>query len=355
MSTSTGTDIKAMVEYQIDPLPTNRRPNFYDIVSMQTSFFTALTLLPMAGQLFGHAFLVCRQGTEDWNSRTNNAPAVAHPVDPGPLPNIPAGTHAFDERRLVREHEADQKMYLALKSAHGWFMSKIILVGGIYITALKHETTGYTNVTPARFFAHLYQTYGRMTDALLQTNLSQLDKTWNPMTEQIEALFSRQMRTQQIAANDDPISNRTMIRQTKQVLAETGVFTNELREWDTRIPAHQTWTHFVNFFTEAHRAFQESPAFSTGATAQQAGYNANAAQEKETNKNPCSFGAYCWSHGFSFDTNHTSATCRRQAPGHQTTATLENMMGGSARLSRRRGETAIFRPPQRRTPQPPQE
>ena len=38
---------------------------------------------------------------------------------------------------------------------------------------------------------------------------------------------------------------------------------------------------------------------------------------------------YCWTHGYNIAANHTSATCRRQAPGHQTAATRENIMGGS--------------------------
>jgi hypothetical protein len=37
---------------------------------------------------------------------------------------------------------------------------------------------------------------------------------------------------------------------------------------------------------------------------------------------------YCWSHGVCA---HGSATCNRQAPGHQTTASFTNMQGGSSR------------------------
>ena len=37
---------------------------------------------------------------------------------------------------------------------------------------------------------------------------------------------------------------------------------------------------------------------------------------------------YCWSHGVCA---HGSATCNRQAPGHQITASFANMQGGSTR------------------------
>ena len=56
---------------------------------------------------------------------------------------------------------------------------------------------------------------------------------------------------------------------------------------------------------------------------------------------------YCWTHGLGRDPNHTSQTCTRQAHGHCTNATLDNMMGGNASIRRARGERAVYRPPQR--------
>ena len=40
-------------------------------------------------------------------------------------------------------------------------------------------------------------------------------------------------------------------------------------------------------------------------------------------------GNYCWSHGYKVNIDHTSASCTRRLPGHQTTATKTNDMGGS--------------------------
>ena len=41
--------------------------------------------------------------------------------------------------------------------------------------------------------------------------------------------------------------------------------------------------------------------------------------------------AYCWTHGRTYDPNHTSATCLYPTDGHQPTATLTNRMNGSGR------------------------
>ena len=40
---------------------------------------------------------------------------------------------------------------------------------------------------------------------------------------------------------------------------------------------------------------------------------------------------YCWSHGRTFNHNHTSKNCRFQKPGHKEDATLHNKMGGSTK------------------------
>jgi hypothetical protein len=38
---------------------------------------------------------------------------------------------------------------------------------------------------------------------------------------------------------------------------------------------------------------------------------------------------YCWICGYDCSSNHDSATCTHQAPGHQSAATGSNPMGGS--------------------------
>ena len=52
---------------------------------------------------------------------------------------------------------------------------------------------------------------------------------------------------------------------------------------------------------------------------------------------------YCWSHGLSTNSEHTSATCTSPADGHQAAANLNDMMGGNTTIKRRRGERSVFR------------
>jgi hypothetical protein len=55
--------------------------------------------------------------------------------------------------------------------------------------------------------------------------------------------------------------------------------------------------------------------------------NNNRSNAGASNRNPLPRN-YCWSHGVCA---HGSATCNRQAPGHQITASFTNMQGGSTR------------------------
>jgi len=42
--------------------------------------------------------------------------------------------------------------------------------------------------------------------------------------------------------------------------------------------------------------------------------------------------SYCWTHGHTTNSSHTSASCQKQADGHKVTATKINTMGGSAHV-----------------------
>jgi hypothetical protein len=43
---------------------------------------------------------------------------------------------------------------------------------------------------------------------------------------------------------------------------------------------------------------------------------------------------YCWTYGLGKNRAHTSVSCNRKAPGHQDTATANNLMGGNNTIMR---------------------
>ena len=54
---------------------------------------------------------------------------------------------------------------------------------------------------------------------------------------------------------------------------------------------------------------------------------------------------YCWTHGLTYNGNHTSANCRNSAPGHQRDATFSNWKGGSNHLCNQAQNTTTDDPP----------
>ena len=326
----------------LTPLPTHRRPIYYDIIKLR--FEAAEKLKPIhshsGGGQHGHIHLICRNGTNDYALLTNNAPAFVIPNDPGPVPVIPHGTTQVQALAIRELHKSELEARRTYITTRGAIAEEIILAckAGSYLNPLKHPITGFTHVTPERMFTYLFATYGSVTDKVLEENEARMNEPWDPNEQQIEVLFERMTEVQAIAANHDPISTARIMRKTKELIEATKKFEVSLSNWDARLPAHQTWVDFQQHFTTAYLAYLNTDEYKQHQTVHQAGYHAN----KATEHNPFPFGAYCWSHGWSFDPQHTSCNCKRKAPGHQDKATLENMMGGSNRLRRRQDEIPIY-------------
>jgi hypothetical protein len=338
---------QALQEASLTPFPTHQRPNRSNCVTLQNECAEILLQIPSTLGPHGHVHLICRPNTQDWDSRTNTAPPVVESVFPGPVPIIPAGSTQLEERGFVRVHEAELNSYHTQQEAKSVIRNKIIQACPNHIQTLRNEQSGYANVTPAQMIAHVFTTYGTTTDAMIAANLARLEEPFNPNTEQIEVLFNRMDTVQRFAADEDPISNRTLIRHATSVLTATGEFSEAHTRWTARPVMEQTWNNFKTHFTTAFVEFVNSGRHQQNRTAAQAGYHgAHAAQNpppgNENIQDLNSYCAHCWSHGLSFNVEHTSLTCRAKAPGHQDTATPFNMQGGCARLLRRRNEEAVY-------------
>ena len=58
-----------------------------------------------------------------------------------------------------------------------------------------------------------------------------------------------------------------------------------------------------------------------------------AAMKTQTIDRPNNSGtSFCWTHGHFTNSSHTSASCKKQADGHEVTTTKTNTMGGSAHV-----------------------
>ena len=293
------------------------------------------------------------------------------PANPGPLNPIATVAAARTHAEAVYHHQTYHSTDKALK--------KILLEScpDLYLSAIKHPRTGYATVTTRQMLQHLWTTYGEITSADLDTNLTNLSKPWHPTTP-IETLFLQIDDGLDFAlAGESPIDNNTAVRITYNILFATGLFELACREWRAKPKQEKTLANLKVFFTIANN--------DRAATTSTAGYHNHAAnttfttndtltallaahnhlqktverlekaaskpaptsinptfqQPSNNGRPPPTVKGYCHTHGHTCVHNpakiHTSATCRNPGPTHNNSATALNTMNGS---------TKVWTPPQ---------
>jgi hypothetical protein len=228
-------------------------------------------------------------------------------------------------------------------------LKKLLLqaVPAIYTQKLRDPLLGYANITTLSILEHLDNTYGKIDEDDLDRNLIEMNKPWQ-VSSPIESLFQQLYTCREFAASTDPISEATTVRSGLQNLENTKAFTEAIREWRAKPKDDRTLANFEAHFIKADAERKRT------ATTRSAGYHQTAAAaiggaKQGTTSLPDSNVYYCWSHGLGYNSEHTSATCKRQAPGHRQDSTLFQMFGGCNTIQRRRGETQVYVRPLRTT------
>jgi hypothetical protein len=251
---------------------------------------------------------------------------------------------------------------------------------GNYIVTLSDPDFGYANVTTIQLLTHLLNTYGTMTSADRDANQARMSAPWSPPTP-IEALFHQLEAGQRFADRAaEPIADTQLARMGHQLVLKSGMFPDGCREWRLKPAADQTWANFKTHFARQDLDRQETATSTSG------GYNGTAfhvqatlpasdstptgtalaatvlpsgpeliallaelaqlraaAKTPATRTTPTSARGYCWTHGSTANSAHTSATCKNKLPGHIDSATWRNKQGGNV---------TAYVPPSRRTPTP---
>jgi len=283
---------------------------------------------------------------------SNNIPFPA-PAHPGHAPVYGANASQYIIQEAIRQYNlrmAEFNMYHKVQK----LIKKQILeaVPKRFTETLEHHEYAYDNVTAYALINHLATTYGKVTRAALETNLRELDNEWSPDTR-FSTLISHQRKIQQFAADNDPISDNTLLMKGLAAVRQTGLFTTDMDLFDRRPAAEQTYHNFKEAFTVA------DTLYNTKITTAKAGYHtANAAtkikqvttpqgDKKKLTGNPAGVW-YCWSHGimhtamFNPAAAHSSDECKWPAKGHVNESTFINMCGGNNSVRRIQGETPVY-------------
>jgi hypothetical protein len=280
--------------------------------------------------------------------------AWVDPVAPPPLAPINGETapQITERNRLFLADQTEHRQFVLNMNA----LRKLILdfVDEVHYMHLRNPVLGFGQVHPRDIMQHLLATYATVTADELNSNQARLNDPWDP-SEPIAALWVRQTEIQAFAQPHDPISWNTITRATVTLFDNSGVFPEAIRDWRRRTPANQTWANLQQDFNYADRELRRRAtvnnfanlATTAIASQQQARYaavgieavpvhipQANAALAAVLRQNP----HYCFTHGVTWDGDHTSQCCNHPCEGHQREATFFNMMGGNNTIRRQPGE-----------------
>lgn len=284
--------------------------------------------------------------------------AFATPIDPGDQPTIhvPGATSAqiTETNRQYAASLDKNRRYTTV--AHELKKQLLLAVDKTYLYILADADFGFADVSCATMLHHLRSTYGRITPEELERNRALLSADWNP-DEPMEGFWFMVKEVQRYAvAGAEPITDAAVIRLTLPVFEKTGVFTTAVEKWRDLDETEWTMPRYQSHFQKANKERLRK------LTALTAGYHgAHAAITTPPGPAPPLAAAaaaalpslttplpgpttttiadgqpffYCWTHGLGTNRTHTSATCNRPGPGHQTTATTRHMMGGNNTILR---------------------
>lgn len=311
----------------------------------------------LGGGLHGHLTLTIDANAYLALAGVAFAVPIAPPDDPV-LPANPTGPQITEANRI---HLSAQKAFQRYHDADKALVRLIIAATPpAYIDALNDPDYGYATVTCLTMLEHLKTTYGRITIAEKDANYQRMTTPWHPPSP-IETLFTQlALGARLAAAGGEPLNDTQVARIGYNLILQTGLFPDACREWRLKDELLQTYAAFKTHFrrmeadrleslTSASAGYQGAahhvdnvptlPSTLQADMAELALYRAASVANAITARHPPASNSnvapplsYCWTHGASRNTRHTSATCKNKSEGHQDTATLTAQQGGSTKV-----------------------
>jgi len=209
-------------------------------------------------------------------------------------------------------------------------------VPNCYLEILKDNEDEYNNLTIEQMMTHLNTTYGSISNANLAENLKELNQKWNTNTKLL-TIFSHYHKIQLFAADDDPISDKTLLGKATAAICNTGILHTDLdtvhNTFHKYPKAEQTYDNFTySCHTKYKRKTSLLPRPATKALIWLLRSKTKQKTKVRTTKQESTHSSkdlwYCCYHGIMHakmtnpDLAHNSNTCKYPAKGHDKTVTL---------------------------------
>jgi hypothetical protein len=268
------------------------------------------------------------------------------PVHPGPQPVHAAGATGPQITATNRQYDQDLKDF-EMHQAVAESIRKQMLeaIASTFYDVLADDIFGYADVTIVQLLTHISSEYGTLTRTDLELNRNRLKETWNP-DDEFATLWTKIKTVRQIATDGgDAISDNTTMELTLIALRQAGVYAHAIQTWDDKPDAEQTYDLFKTHFSQQEKIRLRN------VTAKAAGYSVvptipvvptpadNAVTDAAANNAQPAYVCnevalyYCWTHGLSKNSKHTSKLCENKGEGHCDDATIENRKGGINRIN----------------------
>jgi hypothetical protein len=316
--------------------PVSGRPTNSSLQILQQQLYENARSIPSdrGDGINGHLSLI--QPEAEYLARTNNVAFIV-PHNPGVLAAPPPGATQAQLFEIKRVHEADSTAFTTYHAVRNSLVKQIVTaLDPTFIAALKDVDFGFADVLPRDMLAHLKNTYGNLTGAEIEANRARMSDPWDPNSP-IESLWSHITEVRRIATSvNQPIDDVATITLTLSVFRNTGLFGPSIDLWNSIAPADQTYALFVEHFTRANTTRLATLTTADVHFANNSTVHNNNPVPVINNVTPTvgiTVGNkrlyYCWSHGLTTNSTHSSATCNHPKPGHDSSATAMDRKGGS--------------------------
>ena len=194
----------------------------------------------------------------------------AIPTNTGPAPDpdaIATASSATNISDLCKAYALQSNIYSEFVAVER-ISVKLALdsMVALYYKALKHTHTGYANVTLRQLLEHLVTTYAAIDQFDLEKNHEKMTARYDPNAP-IETLFEK--ITDGVAyteLGDAPFTSKQIVNISLLFLAKTGVFHDDLKEWNRKPLLSRDWTTFRVHFAKAHCEWKANLRLTAGQT-----------------------------------------------------------------------------------------
>ena len=212
----------------------------------------------LGGGNFGHLGLVIPPNRYNLIS---NVPFV-RPNHPGPLV-IPPGTAQHAAATMRDLHAEQTRVFKEVNAVDQALIQQINqAVEPGFLSALRDRTTNSINVPVFDVLDYLGNTYGNVTEEMLQEREERVSRMSYSLSQPIDLIFNALDDLADYAElSNTPFSERQIIGKAFMILNRTQRFQQPLLSWKRRAHLQQTWTNFKTFFRTAHNELRSVSNF----------------------------------------------------------------------------------------------